>query len=60
MPTRPVRRLGLTVLAHTAWHQGNGTVARVALDRARAADPAYFLAALLDRLVTEGTRPRAV
>jgi len=50
----------LTVLAHTAWNQGNGAVARVALDRARAADPAYYLAALLDRVVTEGMRPRAM
>ncbi len=50
----------LTVLAHTAWHQGNGAVARVALDRARPADPGYFLAALLDRMVTEGMRPAAV
>ena len=49
----------LTVLAHVAWHQGNGAVARVALDRARAAEPGYFLAALLDRVVTEGMRPRA-
>ena len=44
----------LTVLAHTAWNQGNGIIARVALDRARAVDPAYYLAALLDRMVTEG------
>jgi len=50
----------LTVLAHTAWNQGNGIIARVALDRARAADPAYYLAALLDRMVTEGMQPRAV
>ena len=50
----------LTVLAHTAWNQGNGIIARVALDRARAADPAYYLAALLDRIVTEGMQPRAV
>jgi hypothetical protein len=50
----------LTVLAHTAWHQGNGALARVALDRARTADPCYFLAALLDRVVTVGMRPRAV
>lgn len=50
----------LTVLAHTAWHQGNGTVARVALDRARATDPGYFLATLLDRIVTEGMHPTAV
>ena len=47
----------LTVLAHTAWNHGNGAVARVALDRARAADPNYFLAALLDRMVTEGCDP---
>jgi hypothetical protein len=50
----------LTVLAHTAWHQGRGAVARVALDRARAADPAYFLAVLLDRMVTVGFRPQAM
>jgi len=50
----------LTVLAHTAWSHGNGIVARVALARARTADPAYYLAALLDRIVTEGMQPRAV
>ncbi len=50
----------LTVLAHTAWHQGNGAIARIAIDRARAVDPGYFLAALLDRMVTEGMRPQAM
>ena len=50
----------LTVLANTAWHQGNGAVARVALDRARAADPDYVLAALLDQMVTLGIRPLAM
>ncbi len=49
----------LTILANTAWHHGNGTVARVALDRARAADPHYVLAALLDQMVTAGVRPLA-
>ena len=47
----------LTVLAHTAWAHGNGAVARVALDRALAADPSYVLAVLLDQLVTGGMRP---
>jgi hypothetical protein len=50
----------LTLLANTAWHHGNGAVARVALDRARAADPHYVLAALLDQMVNEGVRPWAV
>ena len=50
----------LTVLANTAWHQGNGAVARVALDRARAADPDHVLAALLDQMVTLGIRPLAM
>jgi len=50
----------LAVLAHTAWNQGNGAVARVALDRALAADPDYYLAVLLDRMVTVGFRPQAM
>jgi hypothetical protein len=47
----------LTVLANLAWHLGDGTLARVALDRALAHDPDYRLAILLDRMVDLGFRP---
>lgn len=46
----------LTVLASYAWHQGDGTIARIALDRALRADPNYRLAQLLERMVTLGVR----
>jgi hypothetical protein len=47
----------LTVLASLAWHLGDGTLARVALDRALACAPDYRLAILLDRMVDLGVRP---
>ena len=49
----------LTVLAHVVWWQGDGALARTALDRALAVDPDYRLAALLERMVDVAARPRA-
>lgn len=47
-----------TVTAHVAWAEGNGAVARAALDRAMRLDPDYRLAHLLRRLVDAGVRLR--
>ena len=47
----------LTVLAHVVWWQGDGALARIALDRALAVDPDYRLAALLERMVDLGRAP---
>ena len=47
----------LTVLANVALHDGDGTLARVALDRALEHSPDYRLARLLSRLVDLGMRP---
>jgi hypothetical protein len=45
-----------TVAAHVAWAQGDGALARAALDRALRLDPSYRLAQLLARLVENGLR----
>lgn len=45
-----------TVLAHVAWAEGQGAVARSALDRALRLVPDYRLALLLTRLVDAGVR----
>jgi hypothetical protein len=45
-----------TVAAHVAWCDGDGAVARVALDRALRLEPGYRLAGLLARLVEHGLR----
>jgi hypothetical protein len=47
----------LTLLATVAWHFGDGTIARVALDRALEHTPDYRLAQLIARLVDLGIRP---
>lgn len=44
----------LTVVANYAWWRGDGTLARLALDRALGIDPHYRLAALLSRVVDLG------
>lgn len=46
----------LTMLANLAWWRGDGAIARLALDRALAADPGYRLAILLSRMVELGIR----
>ncbi len=51
----------LTVLASHAWWRGEGSLARVALDRALRSDPTNRLARLMDLMVSQGipsvTRP---
>ena len=49
----------LTVLAHVVWWQGDGALARTALDLALEVDPGYRLAALLEKMVDVAARPRA-
>jgi hypothetical protein len=46
-----------SVLAVTAWLCGDGALARVALDRAFACDPAYSLAGLVSAALDHGTPP---
>jgi hypothetical protein len=50
----------LTVVANVAWWLGDGTAARVALDRALAHAPGYRLARLLDGMVGLGVRARTL
>ena len=45
-----------TVAAHVAWVEGDGALARAALDRALRLVPDYRLALLLERLVDAGLR----
>lgn len=47
----------LTLVAHLAWWSGDGTVAAIALERAREIDPGYRLAALMEDLLSAGVRP---
>lgn len=49
-----------TVLAYVAWYHGEGTLARVSLERALADDPGYRLAGLVEQLVDLGLRPSAL
>ncbi len=49
-----------TLLALTAWRQGQGALASVALDRALAADPHYRLAHLIDHALFHGIPPTAL
>jgi hypothetical protein len=49
-----------TVLAYVAWYHGQGTLARVALDRALGDIPDYRLAGLVEQLVDLGLRPSAL
>ena len=46
-----------SVLASVTWHLGDGTLTRVALDRALALDPSYRLALLIERMVDLAIRP---
>ena len=50
----------LVLLAHVAWLQGNGALARIAIDRALTADPNYSWAVLIGHaLDAAGLRPPA-
>jgi hypothetical protein len=46
-----------SLLAFTAWQDGDGTLANLALDRALAADPSYSMARLLREILTAGVPP---
>lgn len=46
-----------TLVAHTAWSDGDGALARTALDRALRLVPDYRLAVLLDRILDHAVRP---
>ncbi|MCA1712734.1 MAG: DUF4192 domain-containing protein [Actinobacteria bacterium] len=49
-----------TLLAVTAWLQGDGALANVALDRALAGEPTYSLAVLVRQGLDQQVRPAAV
>jgi hypothetical protein len=48
------------LLGFTAWRAGNGSLARVAVDRALTGQPGHRLAGLLDHLLCSGIGPQAV
>jgi hypothetical protein len=48
----------LVVLAWSAWSQGEGALARIAVDRALAAAPAHTLGGLVDEGLSRGVPPR--
>ncbi|MFF5295152.1 DUF4192 domain-containing protein [Paractinoplanes globisporus] len=48
------------LLAFAAWQAGDGSLARVAVDRALLEEPGHRLAGLLDRLLAAGIRPYSV
>jgi hypothetical protein len=50
----------LSVLASLTWHLGDGTLTRIALDRALALDPGYRLALLIERMLDLAIRPGRV
>ena len=56
VPARSAAPL-LTVLAHVAWHDGDGALARTALDKALEVAPGYRLAQLLTQMVDLALRP---
>lgn len=47
----------LTVLASVAWWMGEGSLARVAVERALSSAPDYTLARLLEQMIDHGVRP---
>ncbi|WP_169789874.1 DUF4192 domain-containing protein [Actinoplanes subtropicus] len=48
------------LLAYAAWQAGEGSLARVAVDRALLEEPTHRLAGVLDRLLSAGIRSRSV
>lgn len=48
----------LTLVAGSAWSEGSGAMASVAIDEALRIDPEYRLAQLLRHVVEQGVRPR--
>jgi hypothetical protein len=53
----PLDAAPATLLAVSAWLRGDGTLAGLALDRARDSDPRYTLAGLLEEALAAGVRP---
>ncbi|MFV2017444.1 DUF4192 domain-containing protein [Micromonospora sp. LOL_023] len=49
-----------SLLAFAAWRNGNGALARVALDRALDAEPGYTMAQLMDDVLIRGIPPAAL
>jgi Domain of unknown function (DUF4192) len=48
----------LTLVAWAAWHRGAGTLAGIAVERARERDPGYSLAALIEQGLDRGVDPK--
>ncbi|MCU7722137.1 DUF4192 domain-containing protein [Actinoplanes sp. KI2] len=48
------------LLAYAAWQGGDGSLARVAVDRALMEEPAHRIAGMLDRLLAAGIRSHSV
>ena len=48
------------LLGYAAWQAGDGSLARVAVDRALLEEPGHRLAGVLDRLLAAGIRPDSV
>lgn len=48
-----------SLLAFTAWRDGNGALANVAVDRAMEADPGYRMAALMAQVLAAAVPPQA-
>ncbi len=48
----------LTLVAWVAWNRGDGTLAGIAVERARTRDPGYGLAALIEEGLDRGVNPR--
>ena len=58
VPSR-YRAAPASLLAFTAWQQGNGALANIALDRALEAEPDYSMAQLLRQALDSGAPPSA-
>ena len=56
----PYQVTPLALVAWSAWHTGSGPLARIAVDRALAADPGCRLALLLDEALDRGVNPATV
>jgi len=57
---RPYDVAPATLLANAAWRNGQGALARIAVERALAGDPSYRLALLLERVLDGGVPPAAM
>lgn len=57
---RPYDVAPATLLANAAWRDGQGALARIAVERALTSDPSYRLALLLQRVLDDGINPAAM